>query len=171
MGGSDDSSNIAVLTISEHSEAHRKLYEKYEKWEDYVAWKALSGQISLSEAKQIAVMKGAQKGGQQRVLNGNMMSFKGQKHSEQTKEHLKQINIGENNPMFGTTKTEEERKNLSLKSSEEQNPSAKLSREDVIYIRFVLLYLGVSRREIASRYGVTKGTIDHIAKKRTWKNV
>lgn len=28
-GGSDDPSNIVVLTVEEHAEAHRKLYEKH----------------------------------------------------------------------------------------------------------------------------------------------
>ena len=44
MGGTDDSSNLIELTIEEHAEAHRELYEKYGKQEDLFAWKGLSGQ-------------------------------------------------------------------------------------------------------------------------------
>jgi hypothetical protein len=49
MGGSNEPSNLIELTVEEHAEAHRKLWEKHGKIEDYVAWKGLSGQISLKE--------------------------------------------------------------------------------------------------------------------------
>ena len=48
-GGSDDESNLIELSISDHAEAHRILYEKYGNWEDYVAWQGLSGQIGKAE--------------------------------------------------------------------------------------------------------------------------
>lgn len=38
MGGSDDPSNLIELTIQEHAEAHKKLYEMYGKEEDKLAW-------------------------------------------------------------------------------------------------------------------------------------
>lgn len=49
MGGSDDPSNLIELTIEEHAEAHRLLYEEHGQWQDYIAWKGLSGQIPNSE--------------------------------------------------------------------------------------------------------------------------
>ena len=49
MGGSDDPSNIALLSVQEHAEEHKKLWEKYGKKEDYLAWKGLEGCISLQE--------------------------------------------------------------------------------------------------------------------------
>ena len=49
MGGSDDPSNLIELTIEEHAEAHRILFEKYGKVEDLWAWKGLSGQIGKDE--------------------------------------------------------------------------------------------------------------------------
>lgn len=49
MGGSDDPENIVILTPEEHAEEHRKLYEKYGKIEDYLAWKGLSGFIGKEE--------------------------------------------------------------------------------------------------------------------------
>lgn len=48
-GGSDDPSNLIELTIEEHAEAHRILYEKYGKIEDYCAWKGLTGQLTKEE--------------------------------------------------------------------------------------------------------------------------
>jgi hypothetical protein len=56
LGGGD---GITVLiTISEHAEEHRKLWEVHHRWQDYVAWKALSGQISYQEATRIAISEG-----------------------------------------------------------------------------------------------------------------
>ena len=45
MGGSDDPSNLVELTIEEHAEAHRLLYEKFGHWKDKVAWQGLLGLI------------------------------------------------------------------------------------------------------------------------------
>lgn len=49
MGGTNDPSNLIELTVEEHAEAHRVLWEKYGKWQDNVAWKALSGHIGKEE--------------------------------------------------------------------------------------------------------------------------
>jgi len=49
MGGSDDPSNLIELTVEEHAEAHRLLYEQHGHWEDYCAWQALSGRIGQEE--------------------------------------------------------------------------------------------------------------------------
>jgi hypothetical protein len=51
MGGSDEPENLIELTIEEHAEAHRKLWEEHGKWQDFMAWKALSGQISGDEIR------------------------------------------------------------------------------------------------------------------------
>ena len=48
-GGSDDPINLQELTISEHADAHKKLYEKYGRWQDKVAWLSLSGMIGKDE--------------------------------------------------------------------------------------------------------------------------
>jgi hypothetical protein len=49
MGGTDDPSNLIELTIEEHAEAHRLLFEQHGQWEDEIAWKGLSGMISKEE--------------------------------------------------------------------------------------------------------------------------
>jgi predicted RNA-binding Zn-ribbon protein involved in translation (DUF1610 family) len=49
MGGSDDPSNIVELTIEEHAEAHKQLYEQYGRQEDYLAWKGLSGMMGKDD--------------------------------------------------------------------------------------------------------------------------
>ena len=48
-GGTDDPSNIIELSVEEHAEAHRKLYEEHGKTEDYLAWKGLAGMVSKKE--------------------------------------------------------------------------------------------------------------------------
>lgn len=49
MGGTSDPSNLIELSIEEHAEAHRKLYEQNGNWQDYCAWQALSGRIGQEE--------------------------------------------------------------------------------------------------------------------------
>ena len=51
MGGSNHPSNIIELTIPEHAEAHHQLYLQHGKWQDFMAWKALSGQIALCDLR------------------------------------------------------------------------------------------------------------------------
>ena len=62
MGGTNDPSNLVRLTVEEHAEAHRKLYEEHDRWQDYVAWHALSGQLNASEASRVAGDIGRKKG-------------------------------------------------------------------------------------------------------------
>jgi hypothetical protein len=50
MGGTDEPSNLVKLTIEEHAEAHRRLFVEYGHWQDEVAWKTLSGQMTRAEA-------------------------------------------------------------------------------------------------------------------------
>ncbi len=49
MGGTNDPSNLVELTVEEHAEAHRVLWEKHQQWEDYIAWQGLSGRIGKEE--------------------------------------------------------------------------------------------------------------------------
>lgn len=49
MGGGDSDGNYEYLTVEEHAEAHRKLYEKHGHFQDLLAWKGLSGQIGKEE--------------------------------------------------------------------------------------------------------------------------
>ena len=61
-GGNDDSSNLIELSIEEHANAHRLLYEKYGRWEDFIAWQGLSASISKEEIiRQVQVEAGKRK--------------------------------------------------------------------------------------------------------------
>lgn len=59
-GGTDDESNIELLTVEEHAEAHRILFEKHGRWQDKVAWHFLSAVITREEARELAYRKGLQ---------------------------------------------------------------------------------------------------------------
>lgn len=52
MGGTDDIENLVKLTIEEHAEAHRKLYEEHGKQQDYIAWQSLLGQMENEERQE-----------------------------------------------------------------------------------------------------------------------
>ena len=53
MGG-NEKENLVKLTIEDHAEAHRLLFEEHRRWQDKIAWQTLSGQISGIEAAQLA---------------------------------------------------------------------------------------------------------------------
>lgn len=52
MGGTDNSNNLIELTVKQHALEHKKLYKRYGKWEDKIAWQTLSGQMTRYEAQQ-----------------------------------------------------------------------------------------------------------------------
>lgn len=78
-GGLDDPSNIIELTIEEHAEAHKKLWEKYGKQEDWIAWQGLSKMIDKQEIIKAAVRLGASKAGKiagpKSVENGRLLEM------------------------------------------------------------------------------------------------
>jgi len=99
MGGSDDPSNIVKLTIKEHALAHKKLYEKYGKWEDKVAWLSLSKQISCAEATRLAqsMANSGKKTGRRLeacLENGKkgIQAWTGCKHKEDSKKRISKAN-------------------------------------------------------------------------------
>lgn len=49
MGGSDHPSNLVELTVAEHADAHRKLYEDHGLLQDKLAWLGLLGLIDTAE--------------------------------------------------------------------------------------------------------------------------
>ena len=92
MGGTDDPSNIVELTIEEHAEAHRKLFEEHGNTYDFVAWKALSGQISSDDARRLAAIA----------------AWKGRSHTEESKEKIREARKNQNSS--GWRWSEESRK-------------------------------------------------------------
>ncbi len=71
MGGSNDPSNLVMLTVEEHAEAHRKLYEEHGHWQDYYAWRGLAGILPKQEIIRLIQVQGAKK---RNELYGNPFS-------------------------------------------------------------------------------------------------
>jgi hypothetical protein len=88
-GGTDHKDNIIELTVEEHAEAHRQLYEKYGRWQDRVAWLSLSG-IMKDQERIYEIMSNANR--------GNPSGFR---HSEDHKKYMSEIRTGDKNPQFG----------------------------------------------------------------------
>ena len=94
MGGTDDPSNLIELTVEEHAEAHRILYEQYGNWEDDCAYKALSGRICQEEI--LRMKQGANRGKslsqewKDKISEGK----KGTTMSEETKHKISEAHKG-----------------------------------------------------------------------------
>jgi hypothetical protein len=108
MGGTDDPSNLIELSVEEHAEAHRKLYEEYGNEYDRLAWLGLSGIIGKEEIRRKVISeankgktpwnkgkKGVQKNPYLAELN---RSRRGQPISDETKAKVGAANKGRNRP-------------------------------------------------------------------------
>jgi len=49
QGGTDDPSNLVTLTVEEHAEAHRLLFEQYGRLQDKLAWLGLQGLMNSAD--------------------------------------------------------------------------------------------------------------------------
>lgn len=97
MGGKDDASNLIEVSVEEHSEIHRKLFEKHGRWQDFVAYRALSGQITHYEAT-IEAIKRTQTGRirTEKEIENLRQKRLGKKHSEETKRKISISNKNNN---------------------------------------------------------------------------
>jgi hypothetical protein len=59
-GGTDDPSNLIKLTIEEHAEAHRILWEQHGRIEDKLAWLMLAGKTDEAETARIELARETQ---------------------------------------------------------------------------------------------------------------
>jgi len=59
MGGSNSKDNLVELSIEEHANEHKKLWEEHGHQEDYLAWQGLSGLMTKEElVKEMLKMAG-----------------------------------------------------------------------------------------------------------------
>ena len=94
-GGTDEPSNLIELTVEEHAEAHRILFEQYGKWQDKTAWMALSNQIGKEE-----IIKEIQRNanlGKKRSNESKEKMAAAKRGKKITPEHLKALNEGRRN--------------------------------------------------------------------------
>src|ERR1017187_8714054 len=106
MGGSDDPSNLIELTVSDHAEAHRVLFEQYGRWEDELAWKGLAGIIGNEEVHALASAKWNRENntGKKRPNHSEFMKDNNPKYwlDKKNPDHSERM-TGEGNHMFGKT--------------------------------------------------------------------
>jgi len=103
INGPDTPKNLIKLTIEEHALAHKKLWEEHGRWQDKLAWRSLSGQITHAEASQMARRMG-QLGRIKTIEERNKISLskkgkpnlklKGYKHTEEFKRKISMSHIG-----------------------------------------------------------------------------
>lgn len=121
MGGTDDPSNLIELTIEEHAEAHRILYEQHGKKEDLAAFLGLSGLANKKKIYNLLLENRRGKPLSQDVKDKISKSLKGKSHSwgykisitskKQNKTWLKGNTNAKGNA--GKTKSTEHKKKIS----------------------------------------------------------
>lgn len=119
-GGTNDASNLIKLTIEEHAEAHRILYEKHGRWQDRVAWLTLSKQITCADAIKIAQSLA------NRGENNPMFGMYGEKNPNYG-------NRGSKNPMYGKKHSEKtcKKRRMSLIGKSYENLHGKEKSEEI----------------------------------------
>jgi len=110
-GGTDDPNNLVYLTIEEHANAHRALYEQYSRQEDYLAWKGLAGLIGKDEMYHSKCSFNSSR-------PGKLNTFYGMKHSEETKRIISEKRKGHSDNK-GIPKSEEHKKKISERRKSE----------------------------------------------------
>lgn len=129
MGGTDDPENLVEVTVEKHAELHKQLWEDLGHTEDYIAWRCLSGQISVAEAiiesVRLAAIK--RRGVKRKPLSeeskrkiseakkGKSLNYPKNRKSRSMEDKLK-VSMkmkGENNHFYGKKHTEETRKKIS----------------------------------------------------------
>ena len=101
MGGTDEESNLIVLTIKEHAEAHWDLYVEHGRWQDELAYLGLSGVTDTSEGLRKEVVRLANTGNKYRL---------GKKHTDEARANMSAAHKGKTGtknynykgPMIGT---------------------------------------------------------------------
>lgn len=114
-GGTDDPSNLIKLTVEEHAEAHRKLWEEHGRWQDKIAWQMLSGQIGKEEIRLVALREaGVERRGRNKLSDERKAQISqqmtGRIFTEEWKKKISDSKKGKPVPCKHTTKHSEESK-------------------------------------------------------------
>ena len=81
----NDKSNLIALTVPEHAEAHKKLYEEFGNEYDRLAWQGLLGIIGKEEIVRLSQIENGKKS-------------RGRKFTEEHKKNLSLANKGKKKP-------------------------------------------------------------------------
>lgn len=83
MGGSNDSSNLILLTVEDHALAHKELFESFGKIQDYTAYRLLAG---IGDKHEEIARLGGKIQGQRNRDSGHMSRVGKMKNTERQKE-------------------------------------------------------------------------------------
>jgi hypothetical protein len=143
-GGTDHPSNLIELTIEDHAEAHRILYEKYGRWQDEVAWKSLTKQITCAEATKMAQSLSNRgennhfhhtKGKVNPMLGkkGELCPHYGKKYTAERRNNIKLSLIGRSyEELHGKEKSEEIKNKLRVPKTEEHKNKLRKPKPKVV---------------------------------------
>lgn len=96
MGGTEDPDNLIELSVEDHAEAHKKLFEEYGHWQDYLAWQGLS---KIIPREQLISMVQSEAAKERLRLYGNLWSgVKTVNNFSINEEFRKQVAILANTP-------------------------------------------------------------------------
>lgn len=112
---------------------------------------------------------------------------KNKKHKENISKNHHNVS-GENNPMYGKNHTDEikqfmsdlntgkiptkeQRQKMSIKSTGEQNPNSKLTKEQVVEIRRLYHEEVIFQNDLAKKFNVNQPCIYKIVNYKTWRNI
>lgn len=129
MGGSDNSSNIMEVTVEQHAELHRMLWEQHGFWQDYIAWQGLSGRMNKEEI----IREKIRLGNIGKVLSEEHkkkigLSSSGRKHTEESKKKMSVLATGRK--PSEKTKQKLSRSHLGKKLTEETKQKISLALKD-----------------------------------------
>ena len=97
MGGTDDPSNLIELSVAEHAEAHRSLYEQHGLLQDYVAWQGLAGLMTRENiVKQIQKEAGRKRIGEKNPAFGTVWCVEKSSTDVSSRKQLKKTEIPDN---------------------------------------------------------------------------
>jgi hypothetical protein len=99
MGGSNDPSNMVQVSIEDHANLHKQLWEDLGHEQDRIAWLCLSGQISNYEATILAIKN---------ANTGRKTVF-----TEEHKRKLSEARKKQKSPRLGMTASAETKKKMS----------------------------------------------------------
>lgn len=157
MGGTDDPTNIKEITIEEHALEHKRLFEEYGYWQDYIAWQGLSGRLSCEEVIR------------ETIRNTNMRNkyCVGRKYSDKTLTKFSEARKGKRHSSKITLKDAEFIKKQFDAKVElvESDKIGRVGRHGRVYE-----YTSLFCREFAPKYGMTPAGIRKLITGKTWKS-
>lgn len=118
MGGTDEPSNLIELTVEEHALAHKILFEQYGRWQDEIAWRCLSGQITNAEAN----LEATRKANSER-MRGSGNHFYGKTHTKEARQKIAAFRIGK--PSWNAGKESPWVTERNITNNPSKNPEAK----------------------------------------------